>query len=169
MQVMDRRSDTRASVSLMGAVVIENDEAPAVLVDLSATGVAIQMDAPPNLDCDYRIFFNAHRTAYSLRFRVVHWTGSEGFYRWGCAFSDLADDQRESLRRTVAAASGASQTYVRPWIEVVAAADQAPEAKILVGSAPSGREITLLGRDCLDMGEDGVLLFVQTVAGIESA
>jgi len=169
MQVLERRSDFRAPVSLMGAVQLDGDETPAIILDLSPTGVRIQVDSPPDLAQEYQLHFNAHRMACSPRLRVVHWNGSAGAYRWGCTFFDLPDDQRDSLRRTVRAASGAAGRTLREWAEVLAAASIEPGRQILVGFTPCGREITLLGQDCVETGQDGVELFVRTVAGLESA
>ena len=170
MQVMERRSDSRASVSLMGALQLAGEaEAPAVVLDLSAGGVRIQVDSPPNPEHEYQLHFNVHRVSYSPRVRVVHWDGSGGAYRWGCTFFDLPEELRGSLRQTVHAASGAAGLTLRPWPEVLAVARTDPTTHVTVGAAPSGREITLLGQDCLDIGQEGVELFVHTVAGLESA
>lgn len=37
MQIMERRCDTRASVSLMGRVQVDESESPALLLDLSGS------------------------------------------------------------------------------------------------------------------------------------
>ena len=169
MQVMERRSDPRAPVSLMGAVRMDDDEAPAVVLDLSPSGVRIQVASPPDPTHEYQLHFTVHRRAYSPRLRVIHWNGRDGAYRWGCSFFDLPDDQRDSLRRTVQAAAGGSELTVREWPEVLAAAASEPDNQVLVGRTPAGHEITLLGRDCADIGQDGVELFVQTVASLENA
>ncbi|HEY8693114.1 MAG TPA: PilZ domain-containing protein [Chloroflexota bacterium] len=169
MQVTERRSDTRAPVSLMGAMRLDDDETPAIILDLSPSGVRFQVDSPPDPRHEYQLHFNVHSMACSPRLRVVHWNGSAGAYRWGCTFFDLPDDQRDSLRRIVQAASGAAGLTVREWAEVLAAASIEPDGQILVGFTPCGREITLLGQDCVETGQDGVELFVRTVAGLESA
>ena len=153
----------------MGALDLEGSEAPAVVLDLSPGGVRLQTDAPPRQGGEYQLHFRVHGQACSLWLQVIYCAGAGGHFQWGCRFRDLADAERESLRRSVQAASGGGETVVRPWPEVLPAAEASPGTTVLVGCTPSGRDITLLGQDCLEMGAEGVALFVTTVGGLESA
>ena len=166
---MERRTDVRAPVALMGAVQSTSGESPVVVLDISGGGVQLQADAPPDPEHEYQLHFSVHRMEYSPRFKVVRWSGADGVYQWGCCFSDLAEEDQENLRRSVNAAVGLAQTDVCDWATVLAAASAQPREQIVVGRTPSGSEIRLLGQDCLDIGETGVALFVETVAGLEGA
>lgn len=167
MEAMERRTNVRAPVSLMGAVEVDGSEAPAVVLDLSTTGAHLQTDSPPDPNHEYQLHFNVHHTSYSPHFRVVRWTGVGGAYHWGCTFSDLSDEERDNLRRTVQAVSGSSVLAVRRWDEILADAGGAPERQVLIGTTPAGRHIKLAASDCLEMGQAGVDLFVRTVASLE--
>lgn len=153
----------------MGAVESPDGEAPVVVLDISAHGVLLQADSPPDPAVDYQLYFTVHHTAYSPKIRVVHWAGGEGAYRWGCVFFEIPSEQVESLQRTVHAAAGQAEMSIRRWDEVSADASSSPAANILVGTTPSGRDICIPARDCLEIGRDGIELFVQTVAGLETA
>lgn len=159
----------RAPVSLMGAVLTPDGEAPVLVLDLSAGGVRLQADSPPTQQFDYQLYFNVHRTSYSPRFRVVHWDGGDGAYNWRCSFFEIPGDQCDSIRRTVHAAVGKAEMSIRLWAEVSAEADRQPAADIVVGCTASGRDICLPAHDLLEIGPDGVDLFVRTVAGLETA
>jgi PilZ domain-containing protein len=166
---MERRADPRAAVSLMGAVELGGLESPALVLDLSPAGARLQVDSPPDLAHDYQLHFSVHGMAWSPHFRVIHWAGANGAYRWGCNFFDLPSDQRDGLRRSVRAASGAAELTIADWPSVLAAAEAAPNGDVLVGSTPAGRDIRLPARDCLEIGPQGVDLFVRTVASLETA
>jgi len=165
----ERRNYLRAPMALMAALRTDEIEAPVVLVDLSPTGARIQADNPPDLSREYLLHFSVHRAEYHARFRVVHWTENDGSFHWGGAFLDLSPEQHDQLRRTVVAAMGLASTTVRPWQDVLAEACVTPDQQIMVGSTPAGQEIRLSGKDCLEMGEEGIELFVRTVASLESA
>jgi len=165
----ERRNYLRAPMALMAALRTDEIEAPVVLVDLSPTGARIQADTAPDLSREYMLHFSVHRTEYHARFRVVHWTENDGSFRWGGAFLDLSPDERDQLRRTVVAAMGLASTSVRPWRDVLEDAFVARDQQIVIGSTPAGQEIRLSGEDCLEMGEEGIELFVRTVASLESA
>jgi hypothetical protein len=165
---MDRRGDVRAPVSVMGAVRSETVDAPVVLLDLSASGARIQADAPPDLASEYLLNFTVHNAKYQARLRVVHWEANDAAYYWGCSFTDLAPEQLDALRRTVNAAAGLTTTTVRHWKEIAHEARTSPDAQVLVGFTPAGHELKLAGQECLDIGRDGVELFVRTVASLEA-
>src|SRR6185437_1822207 len=71
MTASERRRDSRTSVSLMGALQADGQEAAVVVMDLSATGARIQANDPPDLEREYELHFSVHHTAYSTRFRVT--------------------------------------------------------------------------------------------------
>jgi hypothetical protein len=169
MAVIERRSDVRAPVSLMGAVMTPDGESPVLLLDLSARGARLRVDCLPDPAGEYQLHFTVHGMSWSPKFRVVHWTGGEGAYHWGCTFFEIPADQSENLRRTVHAAIGLAEMSVRPWEAVSLDALTTPADEVLVGSTASGHDIRIAGQDCLDMGPDGVELFVRTVAGLETA
>lgn len=165
----ERRADIRAGVSLLGAVDTPDGECPVMVVELSPLGVRIQTDDAPDPTYEYALHFTVHRQQYNTRLRVVHSMGSDGSYHWGCAFVDLLPEELEGLRRAVYAAAGMAEAFVRSWPEVNADATREPEAQVLVGRTPSGQDICLAAADCVELGQDGVGLFVTTVASLESA
>lgn len=165
----DRRRHVRAAVSLIGAVESGAGETPVVLVDLSTGGARLQMDDPPDPEQSYELHFTVRQREYHAPFRAVRWAAEDGAYHWGCSFLGMATEQIASLRGVVHAAAGLAQTSLRPWEEVLPEATRQPEANVLVGQTPAGEDIRLLGQDCLEAGQDGVELFVRTVAGLEQA
>jgi hypothetical protein len=166
---LEKRADLRAPVSLVAAIQTNGDESPVVVLDLSPGGVCLQVDAPPDPHLEYRLHLNVHRTTYTPRFRVVRWVGEDGVYHWGCSFSDLGREEQEHLRRSVHAAAGVLNGAVRDWAGVSAEAAARPGEQIVVGTTPAGDDIRLLGQDCLDIGEEGLKLYVETIIGLERA
>lgn len=164
---MERRTDPRARVSLLGTVHTEDGERPVVVLDLSTGGARIQAGKEPDMERDYHLDFRVHDQEYKARFRVVRWDGAEETYQWGCSFADLSSDQMNMLRRSVHAAVGLSETFLRPWDEIEAEAKAPAGAYVIVGHTPAGREILLAAKDCLDIGSEGVELFVRTLASLE--
>jgi hypothetical protein len=165
----ERRADIRAPVSLLGAVDTPDGECPVIVVDLGPQGARIQTDDPPDPDHEYCLHFRVHQQQYDTRLRVKHWMAGDGAYRWGCAFLDLEPQTLENLRRTVYAAAGLAEATIRDWQEVEDEAARRPDSQVLVGRMPSGQEISLAGADCVELGQEGVGLFVQTVASLENA
>jgi hypothetical protein len=169
-RTQERRADVRAPVSLLGAIDTADGECPVIVTELSPLGARIQIDDPPDADREYALHFSIHQQQYNPRLRVVHWMPSDGSYRWGCAFMDLQQAELDSLRRTVYAAAGLADAFVRSWGEIDADASRnAPDAQVLVGRTPSGQDISLAAADCLELGQEGVGLFVRTLASLESA
>lgn len=168
MAVMERRHDLRAPVSLVGGLNRGEGEAPVIVLDLSSTGARIQTDDPADEGGEYLLHFTVHHTEYRARYRVCHCIESNDAYQWGGSFIDLEDDRLAALQRAVYAAAGLASTTVRPWPEILEEAFCRREELIVVGSTPSGHEIRLSGADCLDVGAEGIDLFVRTVAGLEN-
>ena len=169
MTIVERRSDARAPVALMGAVMTPDGESPVLVLDLSARGARLQVDSLPDPASEYQLHFTVHGLSCTPKFRVVHWDGGEGAYHWGCTFFEIPADQSETLRRTVQAAIGLAEMSIRSWDAVSLDATRTPADQVLVGSTASGRDIRIAGQDCLEMGPEGVELFVRTVAGLETA
>lgn len=167
MIVAERRGELRAPVSVLGAVETDAGEAPIVVLELSPYGARIQTDDEPDLEFTYTLYFSVHQTEYTTRFRVLHYVGNDGTYSWGGSFLDLTADQAASLRRSVHAAAGVAVLAHREWADVRAEANAEPNQQIVVGFTPSGQEICLSGDDCLDIGQEGVELFVHTVGNLE--
>lgn len=165
----ERRADIRTSVSLLGSVDTPDGECPVVVVDLGPLGARIQTDDPPNPEHEYTLHFTVHQQQYNTRLRVVHSIASDSSYHWGCAFLDLLPAELDGLRRAVYAAAGLAEAFLRSWPEVNAEAAAQPEAQVLVGRTPSGQDICLAAADCVELGPEGVGLFVATVASLESA
>jgi len=154
-------------VSLVAALQSDGSEAPVMLVDLSPAGARLKVSDPPQPDAEFMLHFTVHRTRYETRFRVVHWSETDGSFHWGGMLLDLTDEQRTNLRRAVEAAAGMATTWFREWTAVSEEALRSPIEQVLVGTTPAGQEIRLLGEDCTEMGAEGVELFVSTVAGLE--
>jgi PilZ domain len=155
-QTAERRADLRAPVSLLGAIDTPEGECPVIVIDLSPQGARIQIDDPPDPEHEYALHFSVHQQAYDTRLRVAHWLSNDGSYHWGCAFLDLSPNEIEGLRRTVYAAAGMAEAFVREWSEVGDDAASNPETPVLVGRTPSGQDICLAAADCLELGQDGV-------------
>ncbi|HLY64138.1 MAG TPA: PilZ domain-containing protein [Chloroflexota bacterium] len=168
-QYDERRVDPRAAVSLLASLNSDAGENPVMVVELSPLGVRIQTEDPPDNGRHYELHFTVHGQAYDTRLRVVHWTGNDGAYHWGCLFVDLQPQELERLRRAVYAATGQASTSIREWAEIEAEAEQRPRDHILVGQTPAGQDIRLAARDCVELGQQGVELFVSTVASLENA
>src|SRR5438309_11651967 len=167
--VTDRRNDLRAPVSILAALESSGGEAPVMLLDLSSTGACIQTDDPPDETAEYQIHFSVHQVEFSARFRVIHWTTSDGIYHWGCSFESMSEEALQKLTQAVAAAAGLSSTTQRPWTDILEEAYLRREDQIVVGHTPSGREVRLLAHECLDICEEGVELFVKTGGSLESS
>ncbi len=127
------------------------------------------MAAEPDPTREYEISFTVHETRYEARFRIVRCEVEGQTFTCGCSFVDMTPQHSELLGRVVNAAAGLSTLVIRPWSEIVQDAYVRRADQIVVGSTPAGQEIRLLGSDCLEIGEEGVELFVRTVASLEHA
>lgn len=164
----DRRRHLRAPVSLMGTVEGEGGEQPVVILDLSASGAMIQADEPAAPDGVYTLRFNVHKQAYELRFRVVQSLQKGASFGWRGPFVDLSPDQMEAIGKAVNAAAGVTGGTVRPWAEIASEAERQPEATLPVGTTASGHDITVLAKDVLEMGPEGLELYARLMSELET-
>jgi hypothetical protein len=165
--MMERRGFVRAPISVLGAVETDAGEAPMLVLELSPSGARIQTDDKPDLEGVYKLHFTVHKAEYTTHFRVIHYRANDGTYHWGGSFLDLLPDQIAQLRRTVEAAAGIAVLSFREWDDVRTEASARPDEQIVVGFTPAGQEIRLSAHDCLDIGQEGVELFVHTVGNLE--
>ncbi|GEM_PF-3411487 len=166
---LERRSGLRAPTSLVATLRRQQQECPVVVLDLSPDGALIETEAPPQASAAYELRFNVFGETYFTPVDVVHWRKHHDAYLWGCRLAVSLADQRR-LCNAVKAVLGLSGTYLRPWAEIRQQLhDEAASTEILVGRTPSGREIELTPRDCVEMGPDGVELYVRTISSIEAA
>ena len=167
MMTAERRRAVRAPVSVLGALETDAGELPMLVLDLSISGARIQTDGEPDLELKYTVHFTVHNVEYHAGFRVVRSVASDGTFHWGGSFEGLAPEQVETLRRAVDAAAGIATLVIREWADVEADAAAHADEQIVVGFTPAGHDIRLSSHDCLDMGQEGVALFVHTVANLE--
>ena len=164
----DRRTEPRARTSLVATLSSPaGDERPVVVLDVSTGGALVETSEPLAISSNEALEFKVFGTEYRADIEVVRQVASDDGYLYGCRLL-LPEQETHEFRQAVQAALGNAQTFVRPWSvvhEEIAAAR--PDQRVTVGYTPSGHPIELSPADCLEMGPEGVELFVQTVGGIE--
>jgi len=164
----DQRQHVRAPVSLVGSVRDpEGETHPVVLLDLSRGGALIQTHEAPRAGVQYQVGFTVHRQAYEVPVQVVGALQLKDAWGWRCRFVGLAEAEAQALERAVHAALGTAIHVTRPWSEIRAQAQAQPDAAMVVGHTPAGLDITVSGKDALEMGEEGMELYVKMVSELE--
>ena len=146
----------------------DGEPQPVVVLNLSASGAMIQADDAPSPDEVYTLRFAIHRQDYALPFQVVGSLQQGDSYGWRGPFMTVEPDQQEAIARAVSALMGLSTGDIRAWDEVSADARRDPEAKVLAGQTPAGHDITILGKDVLEMGPAGLELFTRLMCELET-
>ncbi|MBV9120165.1 MAG: PilZ domain-containing protein [Chloroflexi bacterium] len=165
-----RQRAARADVSLLGTVTDSTGQAhPIVVLSLSSSGVMIQTHEAPAEGESYALGFTVHSKAYDVRIEVVgslH-EAQKDTWGWRCRFIDVGTEEAQALERAVLAAIGQSTHATRTWAELETESREVPEGNVVLGQTPAGRDIVVLGKDVLEMGPEGVELFVQMLAELE--
>jgi len=164
----ERRRHPRAPVSLIGTVEAEDgDMAAVVVLSLSASGAMVQTDEAPKDHGHYQLQFTVHQRPYDVPVQVVGSLHEKDVWGWRCRFVDVSPEQVQALARAVEAAIGQSTHSVGDWNELRSEAAAQPEAPIVVGQTAAGRDISVVGKDLIDMGADGLELYVKMMAELE--
>ena len=165
---IDRRREPRAHTTLTADLAARGSHLPGLIRDVSATGVLVEAseDLPLGLTC--QLTFTAFGCEYTAGLEVVRRVDQEGALLYGCRLL-LPEHASEQFKFAVRAVLGVSSTWVRSWEDIRQEVQEpGPEKLVVVGHTPSGKTIKLSPQDCLDMGPDGVELFVRTVGDIET-
>jgi hypothetical protein len=164
----DRRREPRAHTSLTADLTTDGEHLPGLIRDVSATGVLVEASEELPLGLTCQLTFTAFGQEYAAGLEVLRRVEQEGARLYGCRLL-LTEHASEQFKFAVRAALGVSATWVRSWDDLQQEV-QHPDAEqlVVVGHTPSGKTIKLSPRDCLDMGPEGIELFVRTVGDIET-
>jgi len=141
-------------------------EQPVVILDVSTNGVLVEAGEALVLDAQYTLTFSAFNSHYSANLRVVREVQRGDAVLYGCRLL-LPDHAAAQLSQAVGAVLGLTGTSVRDWDAVREDVERPNGEKVVVGHTPSGHPIELSPADCLEMGPEGVELFVHTVGDLE--
>ena len=164
----ERRARPRARTSLV-ATLSDNSgrELPVVILEVSISGVLIESGEALPLEANFALSFAVFGDRYRAGLQVVRAIKHEDAVLYGCRLL-LPEFASAQLEQAIRAALGQSHTSVRPWDEIRAEVNGSlsPD-RIVVGQTPAGHPIELSSTDCLEMGREGVDLFVQVVGSLE--
>ncbi|MBV8084735.1 MAG: PilZ domain-containing protein [Chloroflexi bacterium] len=164
----EQRRHARAPVSLFGSITDpEGQQHPIVVLDLSRGGALIQTNEPPRDGAEYQVGFTVHRKAYEVPVEVVGSLQLKDAWGWRCRFVHIDEGQAQALERAVHATLGTATHVMRPWTEIRAEAEASMDTSMVVGHTPAGHDISVTGKDALEMGEQGMELYVQMVSELE--
>jgi hypothetical protein len=164
----EQRRHARAPVSLVGSVTDpDGQEHPIVMLDLSRGGALIQTHEPPRDGAEYQVGFTVHRKPYEVPVEVVGSLQLKDAWGWRCRFVHIDEAEAQALERAVQATLGTATHTMRAWAEIRPDAETHLDENIVVGQTPAGHAISVTGKDALEMGEEGMELYVQMVSELE--